>query len=123
MCETFIRGNDKVEIINNSEYVLKIEILESYRIIDTDTTNAEEYNVKILDELKGEIDIELIYTLRFFQDTVTTGEKHIVAVNKSSITPCREGMNWILYFTSRHGIFYFDRLDEIKEIIASQQKN
>jgi len=123
MCETFIRGNDKVEIITNSENVLKIEILELDRIVDTDTTNAEEFNVKILDILKGDIDIELIYTLRFFQDTVTTGEKHIVAVNKSSITPWREGMNWSLYFISRHGIFDFDQLDEIKEIIASQENN
>lgn len=107
------------DIINESPYIVLIEIDEVLRLSHEQVTRAwfstDMYYVTILSVLKGDIPENEKIVVSFFANTVSLGEKHIVAIQ-----PISEGSYWYR-FTSRYSLFSIDQYDEIMQIIAQQQ--
>jgi len=108
-----IRGSNLYEIIELSTDIILIEIVGN-RWKDQ-SKNIDLNYIIITDVLKGYLEKDSTYLMRFFGNSVEIGEVYIVSVDKF--------VNSSLNHTSRHGIFELDRLDEIKAIIANQNSD
>ena len=113
----FIRSEDIEDIINESPYVLVIEVGDSESLLRDsnrgDWVSTDLYNVTVIESLKGDIDVGAELVVIFFANTVLPGEQHIVAVEQIP-----EGSFY--QFTSRNSLFSLDNLDEIVAIIENE---
>jgi len=113
--DDFIRSELLEDIINDSPYILVIEISEVRWLSGTsDWMSIDTYYVTIIESLKGDIVVDGEIVIVFFADTVSVGDRHIVAVE-----PINEG-SMSFDFTSRNSLFSMDQLDEILEIIENE---
>jgi len=114
----FIRSEAVEEIINESPYVLVVEINEplslSYEQSNTDWMLTDLYNATVVRALKGNISAGTQIVVEFAADTVFQEELHTIAAER-----IREGSNWFIY-TSRNSLFQMEQLSEITQILESQ---
>jgi len=114
-----IRSEAVEDIINESPYILVVEINEPLSLFHeqpiTDGLFTDLYYVTVENLLKGNIDVGREIVIEFPADTVFEGERHTVAV-----VPIREGSNWF-EFTSRNSLFQMDQLNEILQILTYQE--
>ncbi|MCL2408104.1 MAG: hypothetical protein FWC96_00605 [Oscillospiraceae bacterium] len=110
-----IRSDNIVDIVTGSPYVLVVEIGEprSLNSGTSDWMSTDIYYVTVVEVLEGDIDVGVEVEAVFFADTVQTGERHIVAVER-----LEEDVPGFLVFTSRNSLFRMDQRDEIMAILG-----
>jgi len=113
-----IRSDKLKDIINGSPYVWIVEINDPIRLSgkDSDWAETDVYNCTVIYTLKGDVEEKLDYWITFLADTVTTGEQHIVAVER-----VETGSN-MFRITSKNSLFRMDQLDEIMKIIEQDEQ-
>jgi len=114
--DDFIRSTEITDIIQDSPYIMVVEINEILvwagtpgRSMDWEMTNL--YQVTAVQVLSGDIEIGANFIITAFSDTIQLGERHIVAVE-----PRNEWNHWF-EFTSRDSLFSVEQLDEIISIL------
>jgi hypothetical protein len=112
----FIRSIEIEDIINESPYVLHVEVNESLSLFNErvakDYVFTDIYYATVIQVLKGDIDVDNELVVVFFADTVFLGEQHIIAVEQVP-----DGSFY--QFTSRDSLFSLSQLDEIMAILGS----
>ena len=115
----FIRSTEMKEIIKASPYIFIVEISEPFRLsheqVVTDWGLTDLYYVTIVYSLKGEVNSGRNVIITFVADTVSIGERHIIAVQ-----PIAEGATHWFDFTSRYSLFSMEQLNEIELILANE---
>jgi len=113
-----IRSEEIEDIINESPYVLVVEINEPLRLSNeqesTDWMATDIYFVTVIEGLKGNINIGYEFVMIFNADTVLPGELHIIAMEE-----LEEGIGWYR-LTSRNSLFRMDQFDEIISILSQE---
>ena len=114
----FVTSDTLGDIINDSPYVLIIEINEPRRMASQasqsdDIQSTDIYSITVVDVLKGDMQAGDRIPVIFFAGTVFTGETHLV-----SITPSDPEVPYFYRFTSRHSLHTLDQRDDIIAIIA-----
>lgn len=107
----FIRSDKIEDIVALSPYILTVEIGELFDRGRNDWTDNDKYYVNIINELKGKVKEGTNIVIPFFPDTVTTGERYIVALDPSS----EDNFFWGL--SSKNSVFDISRLDEILTLL------
>ena len=104
------------DVIYESPYVFLIEVGNPLRLSheqsNTDLMATDLYYITIIRELKGNAVITYDTVMIFVANTVSQGERHIVAVE-----PISEGSSWF-QLTSRNSIFQIEQMSEITSILA-----
>ena len=103
-----IKSEKLEDIINNSPYVLVVEVNELLNSPRTDWTALDIYYCTAVKVLNGDINLGFEFLVSFPADTVRPGEQHIIAVQQ-----LEEGSNNWFIFTSRNSLFGMERLEEI----------
>lgn len=110
-----IRSDAIEDIVTGSRYIVAVEINRPLRLSDeqrtTDFAATDLYYVTALRTLKGDFIAPDGFLIIFPANTVSTGERHIVAIE-----PISEGSSWFR-FTARNSLFTMDQHDEIMRIL------
>lgn len=74
----YIESDNIVDIINESKYIVRIEVLDLYRVTDV----AEVYLCEVIEEYKGDIKNTEVNNIivPFFKNTVETGKQYTVCL-------------------------------------------
>jgi len=113
----FVDSDLLEDIVVGSPNVLIVEINQPWRLSNrqpnTNWSTTDIYHAIVVEVLEGMGDVAVgnLIRITFFADTVSTGERHIVAVEQ------RIG-SYALRFTSRNSLFSLNQLDEIKQILG-----
>lgn len=114
----FIRSESIEDIIDESPYILIVEINDPLRLsheqFNTDWGATDLYNVTVVRSLKGDVDVGYEFVMIFLADTVLPGEQHIIATG-----PPAEGSSFYR-FSSRNSLFRMEQLDEIMSMLRHQ---
>ena len=115
----YIRSDRLDDIINDSPYVIVVEINRPLRLAheqaNRDWGETDLFYATVDQVLKGDIEVGTNIVVTFFAYTVQRGEQHIVAVEPSS-----EGSTWFR-FTSRNSLFSLEQIGEISHILKSSE--
>ena len=114
----FIRSNNVEDIVNESPYVLKVEINELIESGGNCSGSTDIYSVTAVQTLKGEFEVGYEFELIFFVDTVRSGEEHIVAVRRGSADPHPATGLRTYFFTSRRSLFGMQQQSQIEGILG-----
>ncbi|MDR2728873.1 MAG: hypothetical protein LBB56_07050 [Chitinispirillales bacterium] len=112
----FIKSERIEDIVNNSENVLIVEVLEKGKFLSdgmSDWATTDKYYCTVIETIKGNISVNSNVFMVFFADTVKPGEQYIIAIQ-----PVEEGSN-MYNLTSKKSLFKMEQLDEIMRIIEN----
>jgi len=105
-----------VDIVEGSPYVLIVEIGRPISLSHdaaSDWMSRDIFLTTVAKPLKGDMEIGHTVRILFFEDTVQTGERHLVAIE-----PVTESDPYFYDLTSRNSHFRMDQLDEIMLILG-----
>ena len=115
----FIRSYEMDDIILGSPDVLIVEITEPRRLHDAfygQVLRTDIFFVDVVEVLYGSDEFVGNTSITFFANTVSIGERYIVAVQQSA-----ENNRWAFRFTSRNSLFSMDQLDGILYILEQRE--
>ena len=111
----YIRSNDKATIINSSDFVLRVEILDEVFAGIADDRNT--YDCNVVAAYKGDVETESTVRIVFPKDAVVIGGEYILALYEfENVTPRS------FVYSSKNSLFNVNEGDTIMQYIDAEMK-
>mgnify|MGYP005779621205 CR=1 FL=1 len=111
----YIKSNDKATIINSSDFVLRVEVLEEVYAGIADDRNT--YDCNVIAAYKGDVEIESTVRIVFPKDAVVIGGEYILALYEfDNVTPRS------FVYSSKNSLFNVNEADTIMQYINAEME-
>lgn len=109
----YIKSNDASTIINSSDFVLRVKIVDEVYAGIADDRNT--YDCTVISAYKGSVEIGSTVRIVFPKDAVVIGEEYILALYEfENVTPRS------FVFSSKNSLFNVNEADTIMQYIYSE---